>query len=107
MHRAVEAELWGVHSELTTGVDGLTIGQAVGMYGTLYEVVCYLPWTISRLVDYVGQLLPAGAIERHFDHQDDDDEDCEGALIAHFWLEAESRIVAGATAPPSISKPSI
>lgn len=105
MHRVVEAELWGVHSELETGVDGLTIGQAVGLYGTLYEVTCCLPWSISGLVDQVTQLLPAGATLRKFDHQDDD-EDYDGVLIVHFWLEAKSRITSAA-APPSISKPSI
>jgi hypothetical protein len=105
LHRVVEAELWGVHSELETGVDGFTIGQAVGLYGTLYEVTCCLPWSISGLVDQLTQLLPTGATLWEFDHQDDEEDD--GVLIVHYWLEARSRITSATAPPPSVGKSGI
>lgn len=106
LHRVIEAELWGVHSTVETGVDGLKISQATGAYGTLFEITCRLPWTISGLVDYVARFLPSGVSLCKFDHHDDG-EDYKGVLIVHYWLEARSRIASATAAPPSVSKPSI
>lgn len=103
VHRIAEAELWGIHSDLLV-MPGLTVRQAVGLYGTIFEIQCTSLWRLWRLHAHLAQVLPLGAEWRVLHNWDTDD---NGVCVIHFWMEAtRDHVTTGGHLPaPSIRQP--
>lgn len=89
-YKAVEAELWGVHTPLRRETD-LTVTRMTGALGTEYEIISRTIWRSLRL-HAILSALPPTARYRYFEEDFNPDEASDGVLVLHYWEDANDRV---------------
>ena len=89
VYKAVEAELWGVHTLLRHETD-LTVTRIQGTAGVEYEIISRTIWRSLRL-HAILSALPPTARYQCFEDDFNLDEASDGVLVLHYWEDASDR----------------